>query len=470
VQADAEAKQEREIATMRAREMAETKRVQAEEFAKSEAARIKAEEEVSIQTENKQRQVEVAKKNRERVVAIETERVEKDRSLEQISREREVELQRISKEKALEVEKKEIAEVVRGRIAVEKTVAEEEERIKTLRVLADADRTKDSKVKLAEGKAQEELVTKTKLAEAEEIAAKHEAKKVLITAEADLEAADKRAKAKIRLAEGVQAEEAAMGLAEVRVKEANAAAIEKEGLAKVRVREAEAGAITKVGTAQATVTQTQMEAEAEGEEKKGLARVRVREAEAHAIATVGQAEATAVREKLTAEANGLAEKFEAMKKMEGVAREHEEFRMRVDMSRDVALATITAKREIASAQAEILKQAFQSAQINIVGGDGQFFERFVDAVSVGKSIDGAIDNSSSLKAVFGEYLDGQKSLPADVKDILTRPALDADAIQKLTVSGVLGRLMTGATPDVKAKLSALAAKAKELGLDELGQG
>ena len=47
--------------------------------------------------------------------------------LEAISRERETELGRIEKDRELEVKKREIAEVVRGRIAVDKTVAEEEE-------------------------------------------------------------------------------------------------------------------------------------------------------------------------------------------------------------------------------------------------------------------------------------------------------------------------------------------------------
>ena len=112
--------------------------MKAEERARQELARIKADEEVLINEQNKHRQVEVAQKNRERVVGVEGERVEKDRALEAINREREVELSRIGKEKQLEAEKKAIADVVRARIAVEKTVAEEEERIKDLRVKADA--------------------------------------------------------------------------------------------------------------------------------------------------------------------------------------------------------------------------------------------------------------------------------------------------------------------------------------------
>ncbi|MFD1047060.1 hypothetical protein ACFQ1S_16655, partial [Kibdelosporangium lantanae] len=82
----------------------------------------------------------VAEKNRERVIAVETERIEKDRQLEAISRERETELSRIAKDKELEAEKRAIAEVIRERIAVDKTVAEQEETIKRLRAVEEAER------------------------------------------------------------------------------------------------------------------------------------------------------------------------------------------------------------------------------------------------------------------------------------------------------------------------------------------
>jgi len=367
--ADAQAKQRREIETVKAREQAEILRVQAEENLRSETARIKAEEEIAVNEENKSRQIEVAQKNRERVIGIETERVEKDRMLEAISREREVELQRIEKEKALEVERKAIAEVTRARIAVEKTMAEEEERIKDLRVLAEAKRTKDATIIAAETEAQEHLVKEIKAAEASEEVAKHKARERLVSAEADLEAADKTAKAKMRLAEGEQAEAAAAGLAEVRVKEADALATEKvglaqvrvkeadavasekQGMAQVRVREAEAQAIEKQGMAKAIVTKEQLLAEAAGAEQKGLVEIRVRDAEADVVRKRGEAEAealkakvlaeaTGVQEKLAAEARGLAEKASAMKELDGIGREHEEFRLKLEKEKAVEIESI----------------------------------------------------------------------------------------------------------------------------------
>jgi hypothetical protein len=248
---------------------------------------------------------------------------------------------------------------------------------------------------------------------------------------------------------------------------AAAAGEEKRGLAQVRVKEADAAAVEKQGLATATVVREKLLAEAQGEEQKGLAHARVREAEAAAIDKTGLAEANATKQKLVAEAAGLAEKAAAMKALDGVGREHEEFRLRLEKERSVALETIRTRKDIAEAQAKILAQAFGNAKINIVGGDGAFFDRFVNAVAVGQSVDGVIDQSESIRAVLGEYLNGSKSLPQDVKEILVRPAISSETVQNLTISALLGRLMTGADEASQKKLRSLVQSAKELGIDEL---
>ena len=483
--ADAEFKQKREIATVQAREAAETQRVAAEEKSRATRAQIKAEEEISVENENKQRQVQVAQKNRERVVAIEEQRVIKDRDLEAIGRERAVELQRIEKEKALEVEKKNIADVIRERVSVEKTVAEEEERIKDTRALFTANRQKDVVRITAEGEALEKLVKEIKAAEAREEAAKFTARERLIKANAELEAADKEAQAKIRLAEGVQAEEAAsglaaarvkeaeatanekLGMAQVRVDEAQAGAIEKQGMAKVHIEEAEANAIKEQGTAKAEVERQLLLAQAAGDQEKGMATVRVREADAQAVEKRGLAEALAIKEKLSAEAAGLQDKAQAMKALDGVGKDHEEFRLQLNKEKDVQLEGIRVRKDIAMAQAEVLSHAFDNAKFNIVGGDGAFFERFLKAVSLGQSLDGAMHNSETLQTTLKRYLDGEANLPEDLKQVLSRPALSAQNLQQLSVAAMLGKLLTSAGDDSKLKIQALLDKARELGVDKL---
>ncbi|WP_246290529.1 flotillin family protein [Lentzea indica] len=205
-QADAEIRQKREIETARAQQEAETQKVQAEERLKANTAFIRTEEQLGIQTENKAREIAVAEKNRERVIAVETERIEKDRLLEVIARERETSLRMIEKDKELEHERRAIADLVRERVAVEKTVAEQEENIKRLRAVEEAERERQQIVIMAEAEAQQSLVKDIKAAEAAEQAAQHKAREEVVLAEARNQAAELDTRAKIRLAEGTQAE------------------------------------------------------------------------------------------------------------------------------------------------------------------------------------------------------------------------------------------------------------------------
>ena len=387
-QKDAEARQAREVATIQAREGAETVKVQEEERKKAESTTIAVEQDLAVQRENQQREVEVAEQNRQRAVVIEIEKVTRARDLEIVSREREVELQRIEAEKAIEVEKKEIANVIRERVAVDKTVAVEEERIKEVREVSEADRKKQTQVLAAEAIAEEEKVKEVKKAEADELSAKHRAVEITTLAQANLEAAAKEADAKKKLAEGVQAERAAPGLAEAKVQEAKADAMEKEGVAEAQVirakGDAEAGAHKQVGTAQADVIAAKGESEAKAKRE------------------IGMAGADVTREQFKAEADGLLEKFQAMGTMSESAREHEEYRMGLETALKEALASIEAGKDIAKENAEVLATALQKAKIDIVGGEDHFFNNFAKSLSIGKAIDGLAEKSSTVQALLGK--------------------------------------------------------------------
>ena len=129
---------------------------------------------------NKKREEQIAEKARERAVILEQEAISKEHSLAVIEKEREVDVKRIKKEREVEIEKKEIAEVVRDRVAVDKTVAKEEEEIKNVRVLAEATRQKDAMRIQAEGEAEKQFVVSIKAAEASEEAAKFQARQRIV--------------------------------------------------------------------------------------------------------------------------------------------------------------------------------------------------------------------------------------------------------------------------------------------------
>ncbi|MFF7490068.1 flotillin family protein [Streptomyces luteogriseus] len=424
-QADAETKQKREIATVRAREEAETARVVEEERLRAQGAFLATEEKLGVQRENQAREVAVAAKNRERVIAIENERIEKDRLLEVIGRERETQLTRIAAEKEVETEKRDIAEVIRERVAVDRTVAEQEESIKKLRAVEEAERQRQTVIIAAEAEAQEKLVKDIKAAEAAEQAATHRAAEELTLAEARLKTADLDAQAKLRLAEGIQAEAAA------------------EGLAAVQVRDKEADVIEKAGRAEAAATEARLRAEAEGAQAQALA------------------DAAAIGEKLKAEAEGLTQKAAAMAALDDASRGHEEYRLRVQADKEIRLAGLDVQRQVAEAQATVLATGLESADISIVGGESVFFDRLMSSIALGKGVDGFVQHSETAQALARPWLDGTSSFTDDLGRVLG--SVTTADVQNLTVSALLMKLMkTGGTD--AGPLQQLLDRAGELGL------
>jgi len=465
-QADAEAKQHREIANVKAKEQAEIDSVASEEKKRSEHARLQAEEEIEVRNTNKIREVEVAEQNRQRVIAIEQERVKLAQQQEIVAREREIALQEIAKEKALEQERREIANVIRERIAVEKTVAQEEEQIKELRLVSEAERTKKSVIIHAEAEAEEGLVKDIKAAEASEKAAHFKVQEQVALAEADREVAEKQAQAQIRLAEGKQAEAAADGLADVRVKEANALAIEKQGMAEakanlekfqaeasgkeqlgmadVRVKEANALAIEKQGVATAKVELERLLAEASG-----------KEADAAATEKQGQAAAATLQAHLQAEAIGLSEKFKALDALSDKGRLHEEFRLKQEQALNRCKVDWAGQEAIANKRAEILAEALKHADIDIIGGEQVFFDRLVGATSQAKAIDGFVDNSQTTQTLLKDYINDKSSFTDDIKEILTNPSFSSQDLSNLSASAFLSQLLKTSNPDQRKLLKNL---------------
>ena len=388
-QAEAEEKQLREITEIKARERSEAEIVTQQERQRSTTAQILADEEIQIAEENKLRAIIVAAKNKERTDAVETERVEKDRGLEITERERVVTLAEIEKEKAVEVEKKNIQDVIRQRVMVEREVVEEEEKIKDTREFADADRKKQVAVTAAEQQAQQELVIQVKAADAEKQAAELHAETVVITAEAEKTAAEKETDAKKMLAEATRAEVAATGLAEAEVTVAKADALKREGTSEAEVLEL----------------------------------------------------------KFAADAKGITQKAEAMKLFDGVGREHEEFKLQLNKEKEIELEAISTQQAIAEAQAEMVGEALKSANIDIVGGDNKFFESIVGSVTAGKQVDRLVDNSTVLGDVKETFFNSDpEHFQSEMQRYVKMFGISTDDMKNLSVAALLGQMM-GLTND-----------------------
>ncbi|MXV21543.1 hypothetical protein [Deinococcus xianganensis] len=395
-QAEAEARQKREIETIQARENAETQRVREEQRLISEQARIQTTEQVEIREQERQRQVEIAEQARLRAIAIEAERVARAAKMEAVTTDREVKLQEIERDKNVEQGVMDVANITRERIAIDKTVAVEEERINEVREVSAADRAKQVRVMQAEAQAQEQLVQEVKAAEAAETAARHRAAELTTIAQAEFDAASRQAEAKKILADAVKVEQAAPGLAQVMVQEANASALEKTGVAEARVIEVKADANLKLGQNEARVLAERLGAQAEGETRLGQAKATATEA-------LGAAEASATRDRMNAEAEGLTAKFGAMDRMSADARSHEEYRMALETSLQQALASIEAGKEISRENAEVIAAALKNARIDLVGGEGGMFEALTRALSLGKAVEGFTQKSPLFQSVLNRF-------------------------------------------------------------------
>jgi len=442
-QVEAEQRQQREIEEVTARETAQGAVVREEERLRSEARRILTEEELQVAEENKDRQIIVARKNKERTEAVETERVERDRGLEATDRERVVALADIDKDKAIEVEKRNIQEVIRERVIVERGVVEETERIKDTEQFATVDRLKRVTVTKADMEAEESLVKEVKAADAQKQAAERNAEQVVIEAEADRQRAEKETQAIKMLAEAKTADQAASGLAEAQVQEAKATSKEKDGFAEASVlqRTAEAEALGMV-------------AKADGIEKEGTA------------------EAEVMKLKYSSEAQGIEEKANAMKLFDDVGKDHEEFKIRLNKDKDIEIAAIDAQRLIAEAQSNIMGEALKNARIDIVGGESTFFDQVVNAVKGGKVVDRFVDNSGVLTDIKDTFFNGDPEyFQSRILKLVDQFDLSTDDVKDLSIAALIAKMIGLAKTDsVRNELQGLLGMAKNKGISDTNAG
>ena len=236
----------------------------------------------------------------------------------------------------------------------------------------------------------------------------------MLLAEARQQTAELDTRAKIRLAEGAQAEAAAVGLADVQVRERNAEVVEKTG-----------------------------RAEAVVEREKALVA------------------AEAIRERLKGEAEGLTDKAAAMAALDDASRGHEEFRLRLEMEKEIRLAGINVHKEIAESQAMVLATGLEKADIDIVGGDSMFFDKLIGSITLGKSVDGFLEHSTVAQAVGARYLDGSADFVDDLGRVIG--SVSTADMANLSVAAFLTKQINAGGNDT-GKLRELLAAAKQMGL------
>ncbi|MBN2663051.1 MAG: hypothetical protein JXR68_05330 [Bacteroidales bacterium] len=536
--AQKEETQKREIANIKDKEAAETIKVAQEQLEISEKSKIASLEAIEVAQQRKEKEVIVALWDKEKVNAVEQEIMEREKMLELTKREKIVALAEIEKNKEIELEKAKIQEIIRERVKVQKDVVVEEQKIKDTEEFATAERKKRVAIINAEEIAEQALVKQIKNAEAnrtstqingeaQKISAEFNAKQKIIEAETSFAAAGKESEAIKTLAEAEAAKESALGKAEAQVIEAKAAAMLKDGETEAKILEmkaiaeakgveakakakaqevtlvttaeanallqtgqaeakvieqkglAEAGALFQKGEAEANVLKQKGLSEADILKQKGLSEAEIITSKALANEKQGLAEAKIIQEKLSAEAKGIDDKAAAMKKLDGVGKDHEEFKLQLQKDKEVEIAQINIHAAIADAQAKVIAEALKSAKIDIVGGETMFFEKIIGSITRGKNIDTLFDNSQVLASVKDKFIP-EKSLKKQtvekdsnsenlienkVKSVIEKYQLLIDGFKDMTIQEALENLLTKMVDnDTKNYIKGLIISTKDEGI------
>lgn len=390
--------------------------------------RIKTDQEIEINEQNKGREVEVAKINNDKVVEIQREQVKRAKEVEAVNTEREVVEKTMNKEMFVEGQKKEIATIVADRTKTEREIAIEEEQTKDIKAKSGAERDKLVMVTASEASAKAEAVKKVTASEAELNATRNTVQKDNLIADNQLVIASKTSEAKERMAEATRKEQSAGGLAEADV---------RERMADVGMKEA-ASAAEKVKLV-------------------GLAEVEVKVQDANAIEKMGLADATRVRAMGLAEAESSEAQYKAMASIDPEVRQHEINKLNIDKDKDVQLQAIKTNGEIAAKNAEVMAAAMSKADIKMIGG-GDMFDTIRNSLVSGQALDARME-SDVMKGLFGQYVNGEKDLVKDIKEVLQSSDVSTGDVGNLMLASGLAKFLQ-ANPGGKEMLEKLVASFK----------
>jgi hypothetical protein len=205
--------------------------------------------------------------------------------------------------------------------------------------------------------------------------------------------------------------------------------------------------------------------------EKGIADADIIQAKAEADQKKGLAEAAVSEQKFAVEAKGIEAKADAMKKLDGVGKDHEEFKLRLDKEKSIELAQISIQKDIAASQADVIGEALKAAKIDIVGGETMFFDQIIGSITKGKMVDRTVHNSEVLGTVKDAFfsLDGNGGgdFKTNLRRFVDQFGLTSEELKNLSVSALLLKMMNKASDDAtRATITQLAGTAQALGIGD----
>ncbi|MCM0148690.1 peptidase [Photobacterium galatheae] len=437
----ARAKREIEIIKSQEEALASEKREEYERV--TQLAKLETEEEVAKKRESVQMEVEMARIANQRQVAIQQEELNRSVETEKVRTATEVAEKEMLKETTVEESLKAVAETRSQRVEIERKIAREEEETENLRVHEQVNRQKRVTLTEAEAVAEAKQLELLVAARAEKDAAREKAERLLIENDAALKIrtrdAENELAVKTREAEAEQ-------IVATKRAEAEFIAKEREAAAKERMAKAEKEMISATGLA-----------EIEVERERALAIREVGEAEAYTLQSAGEAEAQALRAKGLAEAEAQSARFEAAQQYDEHTREHDRWVMQLQQEKELEIARIDAQKAVVGENAKALAQALSQADIKLFGGEGM--EQIRRTIMDAAAMDAKFDESKVLNPLVSEYINGQRSMPQDIKEILENTDLKSSDLSNVALASLLNS-QGGATELLKKIQNSLNTKSE----------
>ncbi len=426
------ARTKREIEIIKAQEEALAAEKREEYTRLTQVAELETQEEISKKRETVEMEVEMTRIANQRQVAIQQEELTRSVETEKVRTASEVAEKEMQKETTVEEALKSVAEMRSQRVEIERKIAKEEEETENLRVNERVNREKRVKMVEAEAQAEAKQLELLVAARAEKDAAREQAERLLIENEAQL-------KVKTRTAENDLAVKTREAEAEQVViskrAEADQIAAEKRAQADYVTKEREAAAKERMAHAEKEFISATGLAEVEIERERAQAIRETGEAQAHNLQTAGEAEAEAMRAKGLAEAEAQSARFEAAQKYDEQTREHDKWVMQLQQQKELEMARIDAQKSVVSENAKALAQALGHADIKLFGGEGM--EQLRRTIMEAATMDTKFTESQVLKPLVAEYMEGSRSLPQDIKDVLEGTELKSSDLSQLALASLL---------------------------------
>ncbi len=125
------------------------------------------------------------------------------------------------------------------------------------------------------------------------------------------------------------------------------------------------------------------------------------------------------------------------------------------------------QRQIAAEQAKVVGEALKSANIDIVGGETQFFDRITNAITNGKVVDRTIDNSKTLDDVKETFFNSDPDyFKSQLATWLDDFGVSSEDMKNLSVSALLGKLIGESGGETRGRMVGLLGAAERFGLGD----